>query len=104
MPPSKAKGDPDYDDRTVQIANIFCQGTGAIVREILVRTVNIDAMHTQTTKRDIQKLYDTMKIDENTAVPPPLRIGILDDVLTTGASFVAASRRLRDQFPQTTIV
>jgi predicted amidophosphoribosyltransferase len=103
-PPSKAKGDPLYDDRVFQIGRIICDRTGADLREIVVRKVSADALHTLPDRRDPEKLYEAMKIDARLARPIPARIGILDDVVTTGATFRAVHRHVRELYPAISIV
>jgi predicted amidophosphoribosyltransferase len=103
-PPSKARGDPLYDDRVFQIGRIICDGTGADLREVVVRKTSADALHTLPDRRDPEKLYEAMKVDGRYALPIPARIGILDDVVTTGATFRAVYRHLRELYPGASIV
>jgi predicted amidophosphoribosyltransferase len=43
-------------------------------------------------------------VDENLCAPTPNIIALFDDVLTTGAHFVAARNVLRSRFPQAQII
>lgn len=99
MPPSKTKGHPLYDDRIVQIARILCDGTGAQMRELLYQDVDTEAHHQQDNRRDVTRLMNILKVDESVASPPPRQIGILDDMLTTGAHFRAGKHVLLQRFP-----
>jgi len=104
MPPSKAKTHPEYDDRVLQIAKIICMSTNAAVRELLIQTRSMTAFHSTEEKRKIQALANAWEIDEDLAEPEPEKIGIIDDVITTGAHFVAAKRVLGERFPDAQIV
>ena len=104
MPPSKTKDDPGYDDRVVRVAQVMCQGTRAAAREILLQRESTDAVHLQEQTRDVDGLADNFEVDESLCTPVPPRIAILDDVLTTGAHFVAAKRVLQQRFPTAHII
>jgi hypothetical protein len=104
MPPSKAKGDAAYDDRVARIAHVMCEGTRATVRELLVQQVSTDAVHLQDQTRDVAALADNFDVDGACCEPPPTKIAVLDDVLTTGAHFCAAKRVLRARFPSAHII
>lgn len=103
IPPSKAKDDPMYDDRILQVANVFCQGTGAHVRELLYQTTSTEACHRSDSRRDVSLLKSILKVDEALAKPTPKEILLLDDMLTTGAHFVAAKHVLGARFPSAEI-
>jgi hypothetical protein len=104
-PPSKARGDPDYDDRMTKI----CQGikTDPIVpidiRELVVQTRSLEAAHEGDKRPTVQELLATYRIVEDLIAPPPQAIGILDDVLTAGTHFVAVRTILRQRFSEVPI-
>jgi hypothetical protein len=104
MPPSKTKDDAGYDDRVVRVAQMMCQGTRAAAREILSQRASTDAVHLQEQTRDVDALANNFEVDESQCEPVPPRIAILDDVLTTGAHFVAAKRVLAQRFPKAHII
>jgi len=104
MPPSRASNDPEYDDRMVQVAHALVAGTGATVRELIVRTVSRVASHSQEQARDVDRLLQSLGLNESVAVPEPAKIGVIDDVLTTGAHFRAARYLLQRRFPSAHIV
>lgn len=103
-PPSKAKTDPEYDDRMVRVVRVMCEGTGAELRELLVTKESRDANHLQDRSRDVDRIADNLEIDEALAKPKPTRIALVDDVLTTGAQFRACKRVLLERFPSAVVI
>ena len=104
MPPSKAKGDPLYDDRMVQVCAAIRPRLPLDVRELLFQPVSAQAAHgtdNRPTPQNIEALY---QVDATLAHSPRDVIFIVDDVLTTGAHFVAAKSVLTRQFPSTPVV
>jgi hypothetical protein len=97
VPPSKARGDPAYDDRMTQI----CRGIRAEldVRELVVNRTSLPAAHESQQRPSIDDLLCIYEIDSNFVDPPPRWIGIFDDVLTAGTHFVAMRKILSDRFP-----
>lgn len=104
MPPSKAKNDALYDDRLCQVLNLFADGKGYDIRELLCQRESTEAAHETSTRRPPSELAANYFIDEAIADPAPNDIGLFDDVLTTGAHFKAASSVLRRRFPGVRIV
>jgi predicted amidophosphoribosyltransferase len=105
VPPSKARGHPDYDDRVTQI----CRGITSVpevdVREIVVQNESLQAAHESAGARPtVEDLLRVYRIDETAAVPAPERIGIVDDVLTAGTHFRATEIILHRRFPDVKIV
>lgn len=104
IPPSKAKADPMHDDRiTAMIARIDTANP-VDCRELIVQSASTAAAHESDDRPgpgDIEALYT---IDEALAAPPPTKIMIVDDVLTTGSHFKAAQAVLAARFPGIPIV
>jgi hypothetical protein len=98
VPPSKARGDPAYDDRMTKV----CQGirAGLDVRELVVQSESLPAAHESKDRPTVVDLLRVWSIDEQLANPSPRWIGIFDDVLTTGTRFVAMKTILQGRFPQ----
>ena len=104
IPPSKAKDDPLYDDRMTQVCGAIRPRPPLDVRELLVQPTSTPAAHgtdNRPTPKDIETLYE---LDMALANSPGDFILIVDDVLTTGAHFVAAKSLLKRQFPETPVV
>jgi hypothetical protein len=104
MPPSKAPADPLYDDRMVQVASHVCAGTPGVVRELLYQTESRAAFHKKDDRRDVALLIQRFQLDERLCEPRPGFIMVLDDVLTTGAHFVAAKTVLQRRFGEIPVV
>jgi hypothetical protein len=96
IPPSKLKTDPEYDDRMVRIARqISPQGTREMIHAIIGR----ETRHNSDNRRDPGELRATLQIDETQCALPPTHVFLLDDVITTGCSFMVCKQMLTDRFP-----
>jgi hypothetical protein len=96
VPPSKLATDPEYDDRMLQISRqISPNGT----RELLKATSSRETRHIGSNKRDPAELRATLAIDARYVSPTPSHIILIDDVVTTGCSFMVCKRLLIDHFP-----
>lgn len=69
------------------------------IRELLVCTGSMTAAHTTMTRPTIDQLIANFEVDGGLLSRPPTSIAIFDDVLTTGAHFLAAKTLLQRQFP-----
>ena len=103
IPPSKVKGDPGYDDRMVQVVAGFC-GSDSDWRELLLQQRTMVAAHETAERPSPDEIAQNLAVNEGVSNPPSERIALVDDVLTTGAHFVAAKRVLQDRFPGCQIV
>src|ERR1700727_1953071 len=96
VPPSKARGHAEYDDRMLQVL----RGLGdADVRELVVQTESMEATHVSDQRHTINELVANYEIDEDQAEPEPTHIVIVDDMVTAGAHFRAMARVLGERFP-----
>jgi hypothetical protein len=101
MPPSKTPDHPDFDDRMHDILKSL--GNNLDIRNILKIKHSVEASHLSAQRPTIDDLYDLMHLDDSLKEPAPSNIIVCDDVLTTGAHFIAAKRHLSRAFPNTTI-
>lgn len=104
IPPSKAKGDPLYDDRLVQVVRAACEGRAYEYRELLIQKETIPASHLNKTRPSPDEIAANYAIDEDKAEPAPQTIIVVDDVLTTGSHFKAAQRVLLNRYPESKTV
>lgn len=98
IPPLKVPTHAEYDDRMMQIALRACDGKNADVRALLQQAQSYDASHTladgqRKKPHELEALY--------ALVPPAPKqtVILIDDVLTTGAHFVAARNVIRATYP-----
>ena len=104
IPPSKAPHDPRYDDRVTQMLGVIWPGQTADVREIIVQLQSTEAAHETVVRPTPAQLEAGYRLDEALAHPRPSAIAVVDDVLTTGAHFRAASTVLARRFPAVPII
>lgn len=98
MPPSKAPGHPEHDDRMLQLLQKL--GPAPLdVRELLYQARSMDAAHASPDRPQPDEVAASYRISETLSEPAPTQIGLFDDVLTTGAHFRAAQEVLRARFP-----
>lgn len=97
IPPSKLRADPEYDSRIADIARMV--SPQANVRELLETVVPRDSLHASDQRLAPHELIATIQLQEALCDPPPHNIILVDDVITTGCSFVACSTILRARFP-----
>ena len=98
VPPSKAKNDPLYDDRLVQVLDGIWPGQSVDVRELVVQPQSSDAAHDRQDRPSPAQIEARYRIDRQLLRPSPRIIAILDDMITTGAHFVAVRNILRREF------
>lgn len=101
VPPSKKKGDPLYDDRLVQILNKAYNNSDNInIIDLFDQSESRESCHSTSSKRNISELQDNLCVSD-----PSLcklvgdQIIIFDDVVTTGAHFIAMKNKLKKLFP-----
>jgi predicted amidophosphoribosyltransferase len=103
MPPSKAQSDPLYDDRMLHVLRAVDAEGHLDIRALLRIRESTDAAHTAPLRPSIADLVANLEIDGDLAEPAPKSIALVDDVLTTGAHFVAAKTVLAARFPSVPI-
>ena len=102
IPPSKLRAHADYDDRIATITRAIAPQ--ANVRELLDTVVERDPLHESEQRLKPDELIATLGLNENLCnITTPL-IFLIDDVITTGCSFVACRTILQERFPDAQIV
>lgn len=104
IPPSKAKGDPLYDDRMTQMLHAIRSEPTLDVREIIRQIESTESFHESNESRSSQQIEKLYRINKKLVEPKPHFISVVDDVLTTGAHFHAAKSILSTEFPKIPIV
>ncbi|PVX30952.1 hypothetical protein [Sphingomonas pokkalii] len=97
IPPSKLRTDPEHDPRMAEIARLV--SPNANVRELIEPIAARQPQHESEQRLDPDQLRATLTIVEAQCAPAPQNIILIDDVITTGCSFVACRRLLQDRFP-----
>ena len=104
IPPSKAKGDPLYDDRLTRMLGAVRPRPPLDIRELIVQTVSTDAVHVRDVRPAPEQVQALYRIDETLTGPIRDIIAVVDDILTTGAHFRAAKSVLSARFPGVAII
>ncbi len=99
VPPSKSRDHPEYDDRVEQIARAFAPD----VRLLIYQDGDRECAHLSDVRPRPEDHIARYRIDESLIEPGPTQLIVVDDVLTTGASYVAMRTVLGRRFPQATI-
>ncbi|MEP1891115.1 MAG: hypothetical protein ABJJ14_05565 [Cyclobacteriaceae bacterium] len=103
IPPSKAKSDPNYDDRMLQMLNQMCQGVNTDIRELITLKQTIQASHERADRPSPDELIDCFQIDDSLCHTPVNTILLFDDMITTGSHFKACKRMILDLFPEASV-
>ena len=104
IPPSKAKTDPFYDDRLLRMLRAIRPSPALDIRELIVQAQSTSAAHEQVDRPRPEDILARYHVDARLSAPMPSMIGLIDDVLTTGAHFKAGQAVLRAVFPHIRII
>jgi len=91
------RADPDFDARMADIARLI--SPQADVREMIDTVVPRPAQHDSIRRLTPAELMATMRVNEATCSSVPRNIILLDDMITTGCSFIACLNILQTRFP-----
>ena len=104
IPPSKAKDDPEYDDRITQMLHHIRPAPPVDVRELILQTHSTDPAHGSDDRLSPDELVEIYELDETlTTLEIKPGIVVVDDVLTTGSHYRAVQTVLSDRFPEVEI-
>lgn len=108
IPPSKKRSDPAYDSRILDMLHALAQQTKLPldIRDCLEFSGKYAASHETTTRPTPDELFEELSFNAATGRPDnqPDLIMVFDDLLTTGAHFQAVVRKLKEHFPNATII
>ncbi|MCY4289503.1 MAG: hypothetical protein OXC63_13045 [Aestuariivita sp.] len=105
IPSSKAKGDPLYDDRIVQMLGAVYPQSPLDCREIIVQTKTLPSSHGREIRRPRpSNIKEHYSINQSLTQNLKPTIALVDDVLFTGAHFQAAKSVLQCNLPNQTII
>lgn len=102
VPPSKNKKHLLYDNRMLQILE-KAFGKKGDIRELVEQINSTEAVHKSEERLKPEELQANLKINENLVDGTRSVIYIADDVITTGAHFIAMKRLLKTKFPNAKI-
>ena len=105
IPPSKNRQDPLFDDRLVQVLQKIKENNYNPLdfREIVDIKASRNAAHQNSGRLSPEEHYNNFKINPS-GQPPPDKIIIFDDVITTGSGFKAMKKILNKSYPLATII
>lgn len=97
-PPSTSVDDPNHDPRMLQVARAI--GDDVDVRPILETIDTRERASQSAATRSVRKLKENIRINEEEAarLPAPKKIIILDDMVTTGSTYIACKELLMKHF------
>lgn len=104
IPPSEAESDPNFDPRMFLIAEEVAKRCKAGYRPLLCTPVSRPKLHSNSKSRDVEELVRQIALNHDAEQPAPASVVLLDDVLTTGCTFVACKRVLKERFGDIPIV
>jgi len=103
VPPSKIRSDSNYDDRMWRVVNLACKEVETEKLELIEQLQTYASSHKQPsgTRMRPDQLRDNYKLSH----PVTQRTVILvDDVLTTGAHFVACHDLIKNAQPEARVI
>jgi predicted amidophosphoribosyltransferase len=82
----------------LQVLREVWPGQAADIRELILQPASTDAVHDREERPTPAQLEARYVLDRHLLQPVPQMIAVLDDVITTGAHFVAARNVLRREY------
>lgn len=106
IPPSKARENPLYDDRMLQVLYLVSKliGITCDIRDLILHNSDMISSHQTELRPTSEEIQSNYKFNPSLIHPMPRLIALFDDVLTTGAHFIACKDFLIPHFPSVPIV
>jgi hypothetical protein len=108
IPPSKARGNPVYDPRMNEILLAIGRNLGVQldIRDCLSFSGQYGASHETDDRPTPDQLHEDLTFDPvvGRLAEQPGLIFVFDDMLTSGAHYLAATHRLSEHFPGVQVV
>jgi hypothetical protein len=101
VPTSKLPTNPNYDDRLLRALSLSSATPALITRELIKQRRNTAADHESDERQTYDELLENCYLDEQTALPAPTGIVLVDDVLTEGKHFKVCQHLLRQRYGDT---
>jgi len=103
MPTSKPRKHPEFDSRLDEVVDIITKQTGQLVGYNLDLINEEIPYHISGENRDPDQIYININFNPFQDLNPK-RVILIDDVITTGAHFVACIRKINSIYPDTSVV
>lgn len=104
IPPSKTKSHIHYDDRMLQMLNYAVKDTPFDCKELISQKADMQAAHDSNDRPRPEQLKLNYQIEASQANNLKELIVLVDDVLTTGAHYVACRDLVKDSFPPKKVI
>ena len=104
--PSKTDKHPEYDDRIEQVARLVSEKLSHVSCIPLLKSIeDRESYHTSRKSRKSEDIYSSLRLKNNLCahVDEESTIVLLDDVIASGAHFIASRQLIEEAFPDTEI-
>lgn len=99
IPSSKRRDDPEYDPRLDMVVRQVCSRRPAVLSSCpITRVSSRIAAHLSSSRPTIDEIYGSLEWAG--VETPPCNVVLVDDVITTGASFRACERLILENAPE----
>jgi predicted amidophosphoribosyltransferase len=100
VPCSKERTHPEYDPRMQDTLNLLkVERPHIIIVEPIIRAQSLESLHFGH-ERNIQEIYDSFEWIDGLISEDTKHVFLLDDVLTTGATFEACRKLINENLPR----
>lgn len=103
VPPSKIITDPRFDDRIHRVCGAIRNPSAPNVRSLIEQIASTEKFKSGDRKKPAE-LRENYRFAEQHFDGLPPRIGVVDDLLTTGSHFRAVKDMILERFPQARVV